>query len=74
MRSAKEDLPPSSTRVKIYEALPGPDRLCRPVVVNPAISFTQLACELRAGDERRRARLWCADQFIAKLQRPENAT
>jgi len=53
--------------VKIYEALQGLTAM-QPVVVNPAITFTQLARELRqvTSDEERAL---VRDQFIAKLQR-----
>jgi type I restriction enzyme R subunit len=53
--------------VKIYEALQGMTAM-QPVVVNPAISFTQLARELvevTSDVERALVR----DQFVAKLQR-----
>jgi type I restriction enzyme R subunit len=53
--------------VKIYEALQGLTTM-QPVVVNPAITFTQLARELvqvTSDEERALVR----DQFIAKLQR-----
>jgi type I restriction enzyme, R subunit len=53
--------------VKIYEALQGLTAM-QPVVVNPAITFTQLARELvqvTSDEERALVR----DQFIAKLQR-----
>jgi type I restriction enzyme R subunit len=53
--------------VRIYEALQDLTAM-RAVVVNPNLSFTQLADELAhvAGDEEREA---VRDQFIAKLQR-----
>lgn len=53
--------------VKIYEALQGVTAM-QPVVVDPAITFTQLARELvqvTSDEERALVR----DQFIAKLQR-----
>lgn len=53
--------------VRIYEALQGLTAM-QPVVVNPSISFTQLAAELvevKADQERALVR----DQFVAKLQR-----
>jgi type I restriction enzyme R subunit len=53
--------------VRIYEALQNLTAM-RPVVIDPAITFTQLATELATvpGDEERRL---VRDQFIAKLQR-----
>ena len=53
--------------VKIYEALQGLTAM-QPVVINPAISFTQLARELTqvTNDEERAL---VRDQFVAKLQR-----
>jgi type I restriction enzyme R subunit len=53
--------------VRIYEALQDLTAM-RAVVVNPNLSFTQLADELAhvSGDEERQA---VRDQFIAKLQR-----
>ena len=56
--------------VKIYEALKNVTAM-QPVVVNPAISFTQLAQEIRevkTDEERGLVR----DQFIAKLQRKKH--
>jgi type I restriction enzyme, R subunit len=56
--------------VRIYEALQGITKM-QPVVVNPNISFTQLAGELATvtGDD---ARSLIRDQFIAKLQRKKH--
>ena len=53
--------------VQIFEALQGMTAM-QPVVVNPGISFTQLASELAtvADDD---ARALARDQFLAKLQR-----
>jgi type I restriction enzyme R subunit len=53
--------------VRIYEALQNLTTM-RPVVIDPTITFTQLAGELATvpGDEERRL---VRDQFIAKLQR-----
>ena len=53
--------------VRIYEALQNLTAM-RPVIIDPAITFTQLASELATvpGDEERRL---VRDQFIAKLQR-----
>ncbi len=53
--------------VKIYDALKGMTAM-QPVVVDPAITFTQLVRELAqvTGDEERAL---VRDQFIAKLQR-----
>ncbi len=53
--------------VKIYEALKGLTAM-QPVVINPAISFTQLARELtQVTSDKERALV--RDQFVAKLQR-----
>ncbi len=53
--------------VQIYEALQGMTAM-QPVVVNPAITFTQLARELvQVASEAERALV--RDQFVAKLQR-----
>jgi type I restriction enzyme, R subunit len=53
--------------VKIYEALQGMTAM-QPVVVNPAITFTQLARELvQVTSDAERALV--RDQFVAKLQR-----
>jgi type I restriction enzyme R subunit len=53
--------------VKIYEALQGLTAM-QPVVINPAISFIQLARELtQVTSDKERALV--RDQFIAKLQR-----
>jgi type I restriction enzyme, R subunit len=53
--------------VRIYEALQHLTSM-RPVVIDPSISFTQLAAELArvAGDDERAL---ARDQFLAKLQR-----
>lgn len=53
--------------VKIYEALQGLTAM-QPVVVNPAITFTQLAHEL-VQVSRDAERALVRDQFLAKLQR-----
>jgi type I restriction enzyme R subunit len=58
---------PRLRRRAIFEALQGMTAM-QPVVVNPGISFTQLAKELAdVGDDD--ARALARDQFLAKLQR-----
>ena len=53
--------------VRIYEALSALTQM-QPVVVDPAISFTQLAAELSRGSDDDELTL-ARDQFLAKLQR-----
>lgn len=56
--------------VRIYEALQGLTAM-QPVVVNPNISFTQLAAELSQLTDEAASNL-VRDQFVAKLQRKKH--